>query len=488
MTKSGGVLRATGVGVLGLSLIAAGLASTAGSAASAADLGVGEPQLVLIESAHATGKTAVIGDGELPLTSRTIAADPEGVRAQAVSMYPVDGADAAYVLSSAEGEILALAAPEGGLALLDIAPDAAASDPLAVWTVTEHDDRVMFHNGGSTLNLFGWNTADGAEIGTYAPGDFGNNESWRVHPVQGTADTIGGLVAPGAAPELPATVTARYGWGPTAPLTDIAWQMPADDAWQRDGIVEFSGTAAGPYGDTVRIDARYTVGTVGDAVESSMTSYAGVMVDTLRQIAPRTVERTVSGSQMTVTADVRWDWDAVDPGALTREGEVLVHAAPDLGFAATLRIALTAPREVNQLLTGARTWQLHVNGSTDLGALTDGDRDARAFDTWRSGGAANRANPNWVAYYFDRPRQITRAALFEPSDADNIGTVTFQYRNMRGGWEDVSTGPLVNEGGRLALETAFTPVMATGFRAVIEHKSDATWMALSEFEAWGPGL
>lgn len=486
--KSAGVLRASGVGALALTLIAVGLGSTDGSTASAAEPGVDDPQLVLIESAHATGKTAVIGDGAFPLTSRTIASDPAGVLAQAVSMYPVDGADDEFVLSSAEGEILALAGESGGLALLHVTPDEAAAEPLAVWTVSARDDRVMLRNGGSALNLFGWNTADGAEIGTYAPGDFGANESWRIHELQGTADGIGGLVEPGAAPELPASVTARYGWGATTALTDIAWDLPADDAWQRDGVVEFTGTAAGLYGDTVRIDARYTVGTIGDAVEAHMTSYAGATIDTLKLHAPRTVERTVSGSDLTVTADVRWDWDAIDPAALAQEGEVLVRAAADLGFAATLRVTLTAPQDVNQLLTGARTWQLHVNGSTDLRGLTDGDRDARAFDTWRAGGAAARVNPNWVAYYFDRPRQLTRAALFEPADADNIGTVTFQFRNMRGGWEDVSTGPIENTGGRLALTTEFEPVMATGFRAVIEHKSDATWMALSEIEAWGPGL
>jgi len=493
MTKSAGILRATGAGALSLSLVAVGLVASTGSTASAAEAGVGEPQQVLIESLHATGKTAVIGEGDWPLSSRTIAGDPAGVVSQAVSMYPVDGDDDAFVLANAEGDVLSRIAGSRDLELLDVAPDDAAANPLATWTVVEQGDRAMILNGeqlngrDAALNLYDWSTAEGARIATWDRGSFGNNESWRIHELQGTADAVGELVSPGAAPELPATVAARYSWGPTTQLTDIDWELPAEDVWLADGVVEFSGTAAGLFGDTIRIDARYTVGTVGDALDSSLTSYAGVMLDTLRQNAPRTVERTVSGSDVTVTADVRWDWDAVDPALLGQEGEFTVPAVADLGFAATLHVTLVTPREVNVLREGgARAWR--KGGSTTFAGLTDGNRDAEGFGDWQAGGAANRINPNWVAYYFDRPRQVTGAALYEPTTADNIGTVTFQVRNMRGGWEDVSVGALRNEGGRLQMTAEFDPVMATGFRAVFEHKSDASWMQLSEFEVWGPGL
>lgn len=488
MTNSKRAARMTGAGALALALVSAGLVSTTHTSASAIETGVGDPRHVLIESAHATGKTAVIEASERPVASRTIATEPAEVVAQAVTIYPVDGVDDEFVLANAEGDVLALASEDGGLELLDVEPDAAAGDPLATWSLPTRDDRIMVVNGGSALNLFGWSTADGAEIGTWARGDFGNNESWILHELQGDADAIGELVAPGAVPAMPNSVTARYSWGPSAELSDIAWDMPADEVWQQDGVVEFTGSAQGMFGDKVEIDARFTVGTVGDAIEQTMTSYAGARVATLKQNAPRTVERVVSGSDITVTADVRWDWDAVAPEDLEHVGDIVVPGVEDLGFAAALRITLETPVETNQLLSGARTWQLHVNGDTDLGDLTNGDHDAEAFSDWRSGGATNRVNPNWVAYYFDRPRDLTRATIFEPAEADNVGAVTFQYRNMLGGWEDVSAGRIVNDGGRLAIDVEFERVTATGFRAVIENKTDATWMSLSEIEAWGPGL
>ncbi|WP_119697130.1 hypothetical protein [Microbacterium halotolerans] len=134
--------------------------------------------------------------------------------------------------------------------------------------------------------------------------------------------------------------------------------------------------------------------------------------------------------------------------------------------------------------TNTRSWRL--SGSEDMSGLTDGDRDVEGFDDWRSGGAENRVDPNWVAYYFERPTPVDGAALYEPVEADNVGAVTFQWRNMRGGWEDTSVGTLTNEDDRLALTAEFDVVTATGFRAVFENKSDSSWMRLAELEVWGP--
>ncbi len=498
MTLSTGSLRVWGATVAGLALVAGVLGAGIGGESASADTvtdgaAVGEPQTVLIESTHATGKTAVIAAEDIPLSSRTIATEPDALTAQIVVMYPIAGASETFVLTSAAGDVLARAEESRALELLDVTPVAAAANDLATWSVTERDDISMLINGrplngnDAALNLYGWSTADGAEIGTWDAGDFGGNESWRIHPVQATTETVGHLVLPGSVPDLPDAVTAVYGWGASVEVEGIRWEMPDGAVWNADGVVEFAGYADGPYGDTVRVDARFTVGTVGDALDSELRSFAGVRLETLRSLAPRTVDRSVSGSEMTVEAAVRWDWDAIDPEVLTRDGEFTVPGAADLGFAASLHVTLAPASEVNVLRAGGvRSWRLA--GSEDLSGLTDGDRDGEAFGDWRSGGADNRVNPNWVAYYFERPTQVHSAALYEFAGADNIGTVTFQWRNMRGGWEDVSVGTLTNDGERLQLETEFEPVTATGFRAVIENKSDASWMQLAEFEVWGPGL
>lgn len=201
---------------------------------------------------------------------------------------------------------------------------------------------------------------------------------------------------------------------------------------------------------------------------------------------------------MTVTTGSLRAWGAaalglslVAVGLGTPTGGEPAAAAPaddatDSAHAQTEPVASAAELSgVNVLqTTGARSWRL--SGSEDLTGLTDGDRDVEGFGDWRSGGAENRVDPNWVAYYFERPTAVDGAALYEPAEADNVGAVTFQWRNMRGGWEDTSVGTLTNEGERLALTAEFDAVTATGFRAVFENKSDESWMQLAELEVWGP--
>ncbi|MFW2513796.1 RICIN domain-containing protein [Demequina sp. SO4-13] len=483
--------RAAGVSAALASLVGVGL-SAAGSDDGSAPLAPSAAEgvaTVVVESVHAPGKAATIADATWPLESRSIGADGDAVLSQAIAMHPVE--DDTYVLANAEGRVLARIDGERGLEVLDIPVAEAAELPLATWTVTSNGSVSKVVNGApldgidQALDLYDWSTAEGARIATYNDNDFGTNQSWRVHPTVATADAVGGLVSPGEVPELPVSVTGTYGWGASVSLEDIEWEAPSDAVWEEDGIVAFTGTSVGMLGEEVVIDAEYTVGTVGDAVPATLSSYAGVRVEALKLDAPTRVERRVSGSETTVAADVRWDWDAVTTEMLAEPGTVTVQGVAGLGFEATLEIALAEPARSNFLAdTNVRGWSF--SGTDPEPGLTDGDVDAEGFGDWRSGGAVNRINPNWVAFYFDQPRQLDGAAIHEPAGSNNVGAVTFQYRTMSGGWVDTSVGTLENGGDRLALETDFDPVLATGFRAVFEHKSDASWMRLSELEAWGP--
>ena len=144
--KSAGILRASGVGALALTLIAVGLGSTDGSTASAAEPGVGDPQLVLIESAHATGKTAVIGDGAFPITSRNrldidgdFAAElPEGELAAGtvVSELSGTGVPGTQVRVEREGDEAASNAPAGVMAV-GLAAAVTQAAPAESATVAE---------------------------------------------------------------------------------------------------------------------------------------------------------------------------------------------------------------------------------------------------------------------------------------------------------------------------------------------------------------
>ncbi|WP_062135442.1 hypothetical protein [Demequina aestuarii] len=446
---------------------------------------------VVLESVHAPGKAATIADATWPLESRTIGADATTLSGQVIHLHALDGEADTFVLADSAGRVLARVDGSRSLEVLDLPVTEAAALPRATWIVTSNGSASKVVNGepldgvDQALDLYDWSTAEGARIATYDDNDYGTNQSWRVHTPVAVADAVGELVAPGAAPLVPDAITGRYGWGATVELAGIDWDLPSASAWQSDGVVAFTGTATGLLGEEVVVEAEYTVGTVGDAVPATIDSFAGVRVESLRLDAPTQVQRRISGSSMTVTADVAWDWDALTPAMLANPGTVTVHAVADLGFAATLEITLSEPARSNVLRdTNVRGWSF--SASDPRPGLTDGDLTAEGFGDWRAGGAANRINPNWVAFYFDQPRQLDAAAIYEMSSADNIGAVTFQYRTMGGGWVDTSAGTVQNTGGRLVLETDFDAVLATGFRAVIEHKSDASWMQLAELEAWGP--
>lgn len=498
---------ATGAAAVMVALTGWGFASGAsfspdlepsGESLEAAALADGPPPVVL-ESVHAPGKAIRIADlghdaSTWPASSRTIPSSAPDVLAHAVQMHPVPDRPDAFVLTNVSGDVLARIDGSRDLEVRDQDTDAAAGDPLATWTVTSNGTVVSIANaaplGGvsQALDLYDWSTADGARVGVWDDNDFGTNQSWRVHALEASVDPIGELVAPGEVPQLPESLEGTYGWGATAAIEAIEWDAPAADAWNADGTVAFTGTGTGMFGEDVLIDASFTVGTEGDAAPVALSSYAGIFLDQLRAQAPTTVERSVSGSDATVTASVEWDWTDVTQADLDMAGTIEVPAVDGLGFAAILQITLTEPARANILADYASNAQLRgwSESGSDPAGLTDGNVAAEGWGNWVSGGAANRINPDWVAFYFDEPRQVTGADIFEPTGADNIGTVTFQYRTMRGGWVDVPGAPFINEGASLALEQDFDRVLATGFRAVLEHKSDASWMRLSEIRVWGP--
>lgn len=207
--------------------------------------------------------------------------------------------------------------------------------------------------------------------------------------------------------------------------------------------------------------------------------------------APTHVERTVSGSTTTVRAKVTWDWASVAADATASAGTIEVPATAATGFDARLVITI-APAESVNILRGAGIHYdyTHMNGTNFR--LTDGNRTVTGFDDWRSGGAANRVNPNTVSFYFDQPRQLTGAGVFDLNGLKNVGGVTVQYRDLIGGWIDMPTDavawPYVNATPDLSLEFESTPVLATGLRVIITNKASSNWMSLSEIEAYGPAL
>ncbi len=501
------VIAGAAAGALALSLAAVAPSSAEGI--GAAEM-LGTPKPYFIENVHAAGKILEIGNENAQKTGPdgawtaaagifSLAGQPAPLAAQAVLAYPVNGATDTYVFASRDGEVLSRRAnDDANFRYLDtsLTLDAAASSPYAQWKLVDAGNGAVYiHNvqrdanaRTPALDMYNWATADGAEIQTYDAGTAAV-QKWIMRTLDPTVTGYSARTEPGVSPVLPTKLAARYSWGRSVELTTIEWDRPDDTVWQKEGNVTVTGTAAGYFGEPVPVTANYLVGGLGEAVDTPLAGHVGITLKQLQMLAPSHVERTVGGSDTTVQARVSWDWTSVAADATARPGTFVVPATAETGFVARLVVTIAAVEQVNVLRQPGVTYDFEFKDGTAF-ALTDGRRDATGFADWRSGGAANRVNPNRVAFYFDAPRTITGAAVYDINGTKNVGQVTVQYRDIRGGWIDLPatgvTWPAANSTPDLSLTVESTPVLATGVRVIFSNKSSGTWMTLSEIEVFGP--
>ncbi|MDF2919513.1 MAG: glycerophosphoryl diester phosphodiesterase [Microbacterium sp.] len=508
------LLAAVAVSLVGLMVAAPASAAPIDrfqASTSALPSGVGAPTLLLLESVNAAGKVLQIGDTNAQVSSAPGATDraaaaietmrtgnAASLKAQALRFFPVTGSANTYLIADQQDRVLVRSRnSETAFRYLQLADVAdSASDPYAQWEARDAGDGTVNlvnvqpdpSSQSAALDLYNWKTTDGSEVQTYTLNTGAAVQKWRMHTLQATVAVPSAVVPAGSAPSMPTSLAARYGWGGSVPLTSIAWRMPDRSVWNSSGEVDVTGTASGFFGEAVAVTAHFSVGSPGQADDAALKSYAGVSVKELRMLAPRTVVRKVSGTAATVTSPVSWDWSALTDAALAQPGTVTVEAVAGSGFSARLIITLVAPERVNLLRqSGVRPDWTFKDGTTF--ALTDGNRNAVGFADWRSGGAANRVNPNRASFSFDQPRQITGVNVYDIGGKQNIGTVTVQYRTLLGGWKNLPTAsgwPVTNSTANLSLEVTSTPVLATGLRVIVGNKSSGTWMTLSEVEAYGP--
>lgn len=491
--------------------VAASLSSAVSAASGGTYAGLGAAQPTLLESAHATGKVAQIGDPNAQVSSapgateRAAAAiesmrtsDAAALRAQALRLYPVAGATNVFVIADQNDRALARSRNDVSTFryLTTTSAADAAKDPYAQWEARDAGNGAVAlvnvqkdaDGQAAALDLYNWKTADGSEVQTYTLNTAGAAvQQWRLRSLVPTVATSTVVAAPGAVPAMPTGLSAQYSWGMSTPLTTVAWRMPDPSVWNSAGTVTVSGTSTGFFGENVDLSVTFAIGAPGDATDSTLSSYAGATVKELQMRAPRTVSRPIGDTGARVTEQITWNWSAVSDSTLAAPGTVVVPAT-STAFAARLVITLSAAQRVNLLRQPGVHVDYLAKDSTVL-ALTDGNRSVTGFADWRSGGSANRVNPNRVSFSFDQPRQITGVNVYDIGGKQNIGAVTVQYRTLLGGWKNLPSGgtwPVANTAANLSLETTSQPVVATGVRVIITNKSSATWMTLSEIEAYGP--
>ena len=472
---------------------------------------LGTPREVLIESQHAVGKVLEIGNplaaqasttvnpGPAAAASFTRGTTPEAITAQRVLVYPVLG-KSTVLLANADGELLVRRANSGAdfryLSVSTVSLEVAAVDPYAQWNLVDAGSGLFAINSAQvdgsgrtpSLDMYNWLNQNAAEIQTYDAGTAAV-QRWRIQSLTPTvAAPTTRVVMPGAAPTMPDSLTASYAWGLTQTLKPIIWTMPEKDVWLTDGVVDVAGTATGYFGETVPVTAKFVVGSLGDPAESVITSYAGVSLRQLQIQAPRQLARTVSGSNQSVTVDVTWDWSQLTDANFAAPGTVMVSAVTGLGYSASLKIVVAPSASANLLRkVVSHPAATYVDGSTKL---VDGSRTVTGFSDWRSGGATNRVNPNKVTLYLDAPQQVTGVGVFDQGGTNNVGKVTVQVRDARGGWVNLpahnTTWPVTNSATSLSLVVSNDPMLVTAVRVVITSKSTSTWMTLSEIELYGP--
>ena len=473
--------------------------------------GVGAPQRMLLESVNAPGKVVQLADSNAQVSSapgatdRAAAAvetmktgDSSALAAQALTFYPVTGSTNTYVIADQQGRALIRSRNSSTtfryLQLADVAD--SAKDPYAQWEARDAGDGtvnlVNVQQDPSqrwlALDLYNQKTADGSEVQSYTLAAGSAVQRWRMHTLTATVAVPTAVTPVGTEPRLPAKLVARYGWGTSFPLTSIVWQRPDRSVWNVQGDVDVAGTTTGFFGETIAVSAHIAVGAAAAADDATLRSYAGVSVKELRMLAPKTVARHVGGSGASMTVPVSWDFSGVTDAALAQPGTVTV-AASGTDFSARLTVTLVAPMSVNILRQSGVHPDWAVRDTSTAFALTDGNRNAVGFSDWRSGGAANRANPNRVSFALAQPRSITGVKVYDIGGKQNVGSVTVQYRTLLGGWKNLPTStawPAVNTSANLSLEVTSTPVLATGIRVLISNKSSSTWMTLSEVEVYGP--
>ncbi|WP_279367475.1 RICIN domain-containing protein [Microbacterium testaceum] len=508
------LLRAAATLVAAASLLASAPPALAATETPVSASAVGAAQLVLVESVHASGKVLRIGAGDAQVSSAPgsttpavasissmAQADPQTLSAQALRLYPVVGSARTFLIADQKDRVLTRSRNDQDafryLQTADVAD--SATDPYAQWELRDAGNgavnlvNVQRDREGreSALDLYNWKTADGSEVQTYTLNASAAVQQWRVHALTPTVTSPSLVTTPGVLPTLPSSLSGRYGWGRTVTLSPITWALPAATTWLTPGMVSVTGTAKGFFGEDVALTASVAVGALSDAADSALTTYAGATVAEVAMRAPATVQRRIGDTGQTLTAPVRWDFTGVTDAAFSTPGTVKVPAVSGLGFSATLVVTVSAAQQVNVLRQSGVHPDWSFKDSTTF-ALTDGNRTATGFADWRSGGSANRVNPNRVTFYLDQPRQISSVNVYDIGGKQNIGSVTVQYRTTRGGWANLPSAtawPAANTSADLRLEvTASRPVLATGLRVLVKNKTSSTWMTLSEIEAFGPQL
>ncbi|BCY07070.1 RICIN domain-containing protein [Actinoplanes sp. L3-i22] len=217
------------------------------------------------------------------------------------------------------------------------------------------------------LDVNGGSTADGATVGLYQPTSGGNQRWTAIDESIGALRTAETYTVPGRTPTLPATVTDGKHSLP------VVWNLPAEKAWRKPGLVTVRGTATDVLGTTHRATAEVTVDVFTSTEPGRAKTFPGG-----QPALPATV---VAVGKHGGRADVPVTWEAATypaTGVVTVRGTV-----PDLGLPAAVRVQVTTPVD-SPLTGGVSVAATYTEPGYATAGLTNGDTTDKAWSNWKS--------------------------------------------------------------------------------------------------------
>ena len=442
--------------------------------------------------------TAKASSGTNPgasITALATSADTVGKQLWTAEKVTAGGSNTErFVLRSLAGT--ALAANGSGTLLVDSTQEAASADPAQQWILSTTSGNTWSLVNAAlpmALEVPGNVTAEGTAINVYASNG-GANQSWSfqdtallsLEPV--LVNTVAGVPA-----TLPATVIPRYSTGTGAPVP-VTWNTAGID-WESTGTRSLTGSGTDLFGkafDTA--SATVEIGGFASTDPVSLTTYAGVDVNTVIATAPTTVPAQIGASTNRFGAAVTWNWNGLDasqlaePGVVTITGTAASNDAGAEALSATLSIIVTTPGERNVAVLATTTASAT---STESGYPIDRTRNGvtndKGWSNWRS---SNKPLSDTLTYNLGAAQPLTHAKLYFYKDGSTTSwpsSVTMQYLNSSGTWQNVAGGPVAvatpTNGTAPVLDVPLTGISTSQVRAVMTAYPN-THMVVSEVEVY----
>ena len=398
----------------------------------------------LISQQSGKALTAPAGGTPTITTSGTVQAS---ARPQVWTAHILSGEgtnSARIALENSDGRFLA--SQGTNTALVTATVTQAASTPALQWIPNTTDGkRFSFLNVAAqrVLDVNGQGTADGTTVGLWTSNN-GANQQWLL---QSTAiaqvRAVSTSTLTGVTPALPSQVTVVYGQGVERPAA-VTWDVANAD-WSTPGARTIGGHGTDAFGAPFETTATVDVGPFVRTDPVSVTTVAGVRLDTLRQIAPSTVPAQVGSGDSRSPAAVTWDWNEVDDSDLGAIGSVVIAgravsndpAAPPVP--ATLTVILTAATERNVAPESTPSATFTESASYPASRTINGVLDDKGWSNWRSG---TKNVQDTLTYVLAQPEQLNRARIRffkDGASATWAQTLRVEHRTGTGAWTSAGT-------------------------------------------------